>query len=103
MDPGWNIENPYTGQWLKPKVIWVGRLVGSVNGRPMAITARDEKAIIELSSLRSAIALRRIWRSVEPLVQNLASWGLGTSIKLPGLPMFNVAPQPSWVLRWALP
>lgn len=83
---------------------WVGRLDGTVDGRPFAFLAEGQDGLLRLGGFALAWQLRRLWPQVGTAASGfLARSGLELRAKVAFLPALRVAPRPFFALRWLLP
>lgn len=102
MDPDGHDENPYQGTGQGPKLILVGRLEGSVDGRPVSIVA-NERDIAVACGITSLFSLRAAWRSFGPSLKPfLEQAGLRLLASAGWLGHLEVSPNPSVLVRLML-
>ena len=106
MGLGWNLERANTGRVEQPKLIVVGRIEGSVFGRPVTIDASGNEIDVQLPSLAVAWRLRRFSNELIRPISSVSTWR-GTAItlrlKVAGWPSLEVFPNPSRGLRLLVP
>ncbi|MGB0768620.1 MAG: hypothetical protein ACPGYV_13045 [Phycisphaeraceae bacterium] len=82
----------------------VGRLTGSVDGRPIEINAEGGRVVVMLSSVGSAWRLRRTWPAVKRLFDSVAPfYGVAIFVSAPKLPTMELSPRRSWWVNLFLP
>lgn len=85
-----------------------GRLTGTLDGRPVVISAADQTLVIQLSGLRSAWALRPhaacALRAIGPGLARLKGLGIRVAVQIgrdwPSLELF---PNPSFLTSLIVP
>jgi len=103
MDPARHAEDPDKGYRQSPKLILAGRLTGTLDGRPVVISADDTGVTLDLSSLRSAWTLRKSASVVLPFVQSLNASHIPLRLRLfGGLPV-AVLPKAGLLVRLFAP
>ena len=69
MGPDRHGEDPHEGPGQSPKLIVVGRLAGTLDGRPWSLEAAEQTLTFKLAGLTSLLAVRR---SVKQLLRRVA-------------------------------
>jgi len=103
MDPARHAEDPDKGYGQSPKLILAGRLTGTLDGRPVVISADNAGLTLDLSSLRSAWTLRKSGGVVVPFVQFLNASHIPLRLRLFGGVSFDVLPKPGLLVRLFAP
>jgi hypothetical protein len=80
-----------------------GRLTGSVDGRPVVITAEDGQVTVDMSTLRSAWTLRKYGNAALPLLQVLKASSIPLTLRLAGSVSVPVLPKAGWLVRLFAP
>jgi hypothetical protein len=96
-------EDSHTGHRHVPKLILAGRLTGTLDGRPVVISADDAGLTLDLSSLRSAWTLRKCGRVVLPFVQFLDAAHIPLRLRLFGGVSVAVLPRAGLLVRLFAP
>jgi hypothetical protein len=87
-----------------PKLTWVGRLHGTLAGRPMEFEADGRSGTLRLSGLACARRARSAWPRVGPvLTRALDHAGLELYGRIGRLPALRIAPRPGLLARILLP
>ena len=107
MDSAWHPKNPYERHGFFPKLILAGRLTGTLDGRPVVISAAEQTISIHLASLRSAWGLRKYARtllsSVGPGLRFLADAGLRVEGRVGAWPAVELLPSPGLLTALFVP
>jgi hypothetical protein len=107
MDFARHPENPYERHGLFPKLILAGRLTGTLDGRPVVISAAEQTISVYLSGLRSAWGLRKQARgllgTIRPGLQFLADSGLRLECQIGAWPMVELLPAPGLFTSLLIP
>ena len=103
MDPARYAEDPDKGYRQSPKLILAGRFTGTLDGRPVVISADDTGLTLDLSSLRSAWTLRKCGRVVLPFVQYLDAAHTPLKLRLFGGVSVAVLPRAGLLVRLFAP
>ena len=104
MGSPWNDENPYQKCGSKPKLILAGRLVGTVDGRPVSLIAKGHELTFSVSKVATLFALRRFWNYLSPLLGVLPEQsGIKLLVRLGWLGSLEAHPRPGLLLRMMLP
>ena len=98
-----NDEDSHAGHRHVPKLILAGRLTGSVDGRPVVITAEDGQVTVDMSTLRSAWTLRKYGNAALPLLQVLKASSIPLTLRLAGSVSVPVLPKAGWLVRLFAP
>ena len=98
-----NTEDSYAGHRHVPKLILAGRLTGTLDGRPVVISANDAGVTLHLSSLRSAWTLRKYVSVGLPFLQFLKAAHIPLTLRLAGSLSVPVLPQAGWLVRLFAP
>lgn len=96
-------QDPDAGYGLLPKLIVAGRLVGSVDGRPVVIDAEESGMVVSFAMLRSAWAARRSAAALLPVLAIAKRHGIPVRLKVAGLVSLEVLPVPSTLIRMLAP
>jgi len=96
-------ENPDERHRCVPKLILAGRLTGTLDGRPVVISADDAGMTLELSTLRSAWTLRNYGGVASPVLQLLKASRIPLTLRLAGAVSVPVLPQAGWLVRFFAP
>jgi hypothetical protein len=80
----------------------VGRIDGTVNGRPTSIKADGECVTLQLSGLTTAWALRKCAPHLRLLMSWIDQGNLRLRVQLPGFAAFQLLPSTSIVARLLL-
>ena len=103
---GWNRECANTGRVEQPKLIVVGRMEGSVFGRPVTIDASGREISVHLPSLAVAWRLRPFaGELIRPIstISTLRGNGITLRVKVANWPSVQIFPNPSPGLRFMIP
>jgi hypothetical protein len=103
---GWNLERANTGRGKQPKLTVVGRMEGSVFGRPVTIDASGKEIALHLPSLASAWRLHRFaGELIRPFAAFSTQPGSEITLRLQVArwPTLEVFPNPSSGLRLLVP
>ena len=103
MDPARHAEDPDKGYRQSPKLILAGRLTGTLDGRPVVISADDTGLTLDLSSLRSVWTLRKFGSVVLPFVQFLNAAHVPLRLRLLGGVSVPVLPKAGLLVRLFVP
>lgn len=87
---------------VRPKLTVTGRLSGSVEGYPVAISGDGQKLRIELAGISAAWRLRPQLAGMVPAVQSLDRFGLGLTLDL-GVVRLPVLPRSHPLVWWFAP
>lgn len=99
-----NHQDSHEERGLKPKLILVGRLEGSLDGRPLVVIVDGQEVLIELGSLNNALRFRRLglmslgW--ITPILQRL---NFRLAIRIRPLGIMELFPMKHRLLRLLLP
>ena len=96
-------EDSHAGHRHVPKLILAGRLTGTLDGRPVVISADDAGVTLDLSSLRSAWTLRNYGSVALPFLQLLKASHIPLTLRLAGAVSVPVLPQAGWLVRLFAP
>ena len=96
-------EDSHAGHRYVPKLILAGRLTGTLDGRPVVISADDAGLTLDLSSLRSAWTLRKYVGVGLPLLQLLKAAHIPLTLRLAGGVPVPVLPKAGWLVRLFAP
>ena len=82
----------------------VGRIDGTVDGRPVSLIAERKTLVLKLSRLRTLIMIRRGLRSTfRPLLTLIAQTDSRLTVRVGWLGSFELLPNPSYFLKLTLP
>jgi hypothetical protein len=70
MDAQRHSEDSHQGQWFSPKLMLVGRLHGTIDGRPWDLLASDQSLLLRLADLTSARKLHPLLVVLQQGVQS---------------------------------
>ena len=98
-----NVEDSHAGHRHVPKLILAGRLTGTVDGRPVVISADDAGVTIDLANLRSAWTLRNYGSVGLPFLQLLKASHIPLTLRLAGSVSVPVLPKAGWLVRLFAP
>ncbi|MEM9703009.1 MAG: hypothetical protein AAF907_11270 [Planctomycetota bacterium] len=76
-----------------------GRLVGSVDGRPVEVLGEGDSLRVALSGVLDAWRLRGRSVGASSALQAVSQFGLGLKVSV-GSTAFEVLPQPHPLVRW---
>ena len=96
-------EDSHAGHRHVPKLILAGRLTGSLDGRPVVISAEDGQVTVDMSTLRSAWTLRKYGNAALPLLQVLKASSIPLTLRLAGSVSVPVLPKAGWFVRLFAP
>jgi hypothetical protein len=80
-----------------------GRLTGTLDGRPVVISADDAGVTLDVSSLRSAWTLRNYGSAALPLLQLLKASQIPVTLRLAGTVSIPVLPKAGLLVRLFAP
>lgn len=103
MDFAWHVENPDAGHGYVPKLIMAGRLTGTLDGRPVVISANDAGVTLDLLTLRSAWSLRKYDSVALPVLQYLKAAEIPLTLRLAGVVSVPVLPKAGLLVRLFAP
>ena len=104
VDPHGHHQDPHEGHGSTPKLILVGRLSGTLNGRPWSFDASGSEIMLRLSGLGSAIAAARLVRAMPSRVFSIAERLDGVvRAQVGSWPAVEVLPRPSFMARLFVP
>ena len=79
----------------------VGRIDGSIDGRPIQVHADGHSLTVRLSSLRTIARMRDVWAPLRTMLDVLGDRSkMRITVRVPWLPAVDVHPRPSAVVRW---
>ena len=96
-------EDPHQGHGHVPKLIMAGRLVGTLDGRPVVIDADDTGITLGLGSLGAAWSAWKGARSSRGLLGLLKRSNVAVRVTIARSVTLELLPRPSTVARIALP
>lgn len=96
-------ENPDERHGYVPKLILAGRLTGTLDGRPVVISADDAGLTLELSTLRSAWTLRNYGGAAVPVLQLLKASHTPVTLRLAGSVKVPILPKAGLLVRLFAP
>ena len=79
-----------------------GQLSGTVDGRPITITADDLGICLTVDSVSSAWQLRKQLPSLKGGLEILSRGQVAVRLRIGGIGEFPVLPTPHWIPQWAL-
>ena len=79
-----------------------GHLSGSLDGRPITITADPRGICLTVDSVRSAWRLRRQLPALQGVLGALGRGQVPIRLKINAIGEFSVPAIPNWMPRWAL-
>jgi hypothetical protein len=98
-----NHENQYTGEQPGPKIVLVGCLEGTVDGRPVRMVAENGDLVVELKMM-SLLSLRRTWPAIaDRLISLLKLAHIRLLVRAGWVGSVEITPNPSRFLRLLLP
>ena len=103
MDSARDDEDSYAGHRHVPKLILAGRLTGTLDGRPVVISADDAGVTLDLSTLRSAWTLRNYGSAALPFLQSLKAAHIPLTLRLAGSVSVPLLPKAGWLVRLFAP
>ncbi len=103
MGSAWDDEDSHAGHRHVPKLILAGRLTGTVDGRPVVISADGGGVTVDVSTLRSAWTLRNYGSAALPLLQFLKASRIPLTLRLAGSVSVPVLPNAGWLVRLFAP
>ena len=103
MDPARYDEDPHTGYRQSPKLILAGRCTGTLDGRPVVISADDSGVTLDVSTLRSALTLRKCGSGVVPVLQSMNAVQIPLKVRVFGTVSVAVLPKAGWLVRLLVP
>ena len=103
MGSAWDDEDSHAGHRHVPKLILAGRLTGTVDGRPVVISADGGGVTVDISTLRSAWTLRNYGSVALPFLQLLKAAHIPLTLRLAGAVQVPVLPQAGWLVRLFAP
>lgn len=86
-----------------PKLMLAGRLVGTLDGRPVVIAADDSGLVVTAAAFQTAWAGRRSVRSLLPVLGMLKRNGIPVRVSVGGLVSLEVLPSPNPLMRILMP
>jgi hypothetical protein len=81
----------------------VGRLEGTLNGRPMTLIADGSSALLRLPGILGILTLRRCAVQLRGVLARLPGIGVDLRVKAGFLPAFTVIPRASFLARLLVP
>ena len=96
-------EDSHARHGYVPKLILAGRLTGTVDGRPVVISADDAGVTLDLSSLRSAWKLRNYGSAAFPVLQLLKASRIPLTLRVAGALSVPVLPKAGLLVRLFAP
>jgi hypothetical protein len=94
-------SNPGTG--YAPKLILAGRLSGSIDGRPVVITADAAGVTFDVASFRSAWNLRAYGDNFLPVVRFLKASGIPLTLRVAGIVSLPLLPTAGALIKLLAP
>ncbi len=96
-------EDPYEGPRCSPKLILVGRIAGTVDGRPWLLSGDERALTLELPTLSVALKLRSTFSRLPAGLTRVSSMiKVPLKVRVGRLPAVTFGPQ-SFLLRLLLP
>ncbi len=96
-------KDSHAGHRYVPKLILAGRLAGTLDGRPVVISADDAGVTLDLSNLRSVWTLRYYGSVVLPLLQLLKASQIPLTIRVAGAVSVPLLPKAGLLVRLFAP
>ena len=103
MGAPWHDEDSDERRRNAPKLILAGRLVGSVDGRPVVIEAADGGLLLTAATFRTAWSMSRLANALFPLLLALRNAGVPLRLDVAGMVVVNLVPTPSLLARFIAP
>ena len=98
-----NDEDPNAGYRYSPKLILAGRLTGTLDGRPVVISADGGGITVDIAMLRTAWTLRNYGSVASPILQFLKASRIPLTLRLAGSVSVPILPQAGWLVRFFAP
>jgi hypothetical protein len=95
-------EDPDAGHGYVPKLILAGRLAGTLDGRPVVISADEAGVFLDVSTLYSGWQLRKYSSSVLPVLGWLNAWHVPLTVRVAGVSV-PVLPKAGLLVRFFAP
>ena len=96
-------EDSHAGHRHVPKLILAGRFTGTLDGRPVVISADDAGVILDLATLRSAWTLRNYGSVGLPLLQLLKASQIPLTVRVAGAVSIPLLPKAGLLVRLFAP
>ena len=94
-----NHENQDKGHGYVPKLILAGRLTGTLDGRPVVISADESGLVVAAGSFRTVWESRRSVGSLLPVLCMLKRHGVPLRLSIAGLVTVELLPKPNVLAR----
>lgn len=96
MGTQWDYEDPHCGPGQTPKLTLVGRLEGSLDGRPVSLVGENRDLTLRADDFRTLLTLRRWGNSASrPLFAALARADLRIFVRFGRIGAVEVFPNPT--------
>lgn len=102
MGPARDHENPHAGHGYVPKLIVAGRLAGTIDGRPVVISADEAGVFLDVSTLYSGWQLRKYSSSILPVLGWMNALHIPLTVRVAGVAI-PVLPKPGLLVRFFAP
>ena len=96
-------ENPNAGHRHIPKLTLAGRLTATWEGRPVVIEAGESGVRLNVAGWRTAWSMRRVSRSLAPLLLALRGFEVPVTVNLAGIMTIDLLPRPSALAKIVVP
>lgn len=97
-------EDQHDGSGPSPKLILVGRLIGSIDGRPVSLDAENRELTLAVDKLRMLLILRRTWKlSLLPLRSLFERLGVRVLVRSRWFGLTEVFPNPNFLISFLIP
>lgn len=103
MGPGRLSQDPHVGRRYRPKLTLVGRLAGTLNGRPWSSEMSGSKVTLRLADLSQVRLVHRIWSSASRTSGLMPLEGLVVHVRVGSYLRFRIIPRPAGPLGWLMP
>ena len=96
-------EDPHAGHGYVPKLILAGRLAGTLDGRPVVISADETGLLLDISTLYSAWQLRKFSVAVLPVLEWLNALHIPLTVRVAGTVSVPLLPKSGLLVRFFAP
>jgi hypothetical protein len=96
-------QDPHAGHRHVPKLILAGRLTGTVDGRPVVISADEAGVILDVSTLYSGWRLRKYGSAVLPVLKWLNTLHIPLVMRVAGAVSVPLLPKSGLLVRLFAP